>query len=299
VASSLEQWRRDHYRDDAGAPPAPPTRTDTEVSVEIARYRETAEQLHTHIELAGFKTRLRVPIELQELYVALHANGDLRAVGDAEFADASDAETVLREHGGARDVALVEAFREAFQRNRRGLVILGDPGSGKTTHLKRVLLWCLREGPQTLGLAADILPVFLPLRALKDVSQGLEAFIESQLDDPHLRMSEGFGARLLQRGRLLLLFDGLDEVADRDERAEVSRWVESVVRAHSTCVPVVTCRFAGYGGGARLGPEFLELHLRPLTREQSEAFIRNWYRIVETGLAPDPAQGERLVLSTA
>jgi predicted NACHT family NTPase len=112
-------------------------------------------------------------------------------------------------------------------------------------------------------------------------------------------MPDGFGARLLQRGRLLLLFDGLDEVVDRDERAEVSRWVQSAVRPHSNCVPVVTCRFAGYGGAARLGPEFLELHLRPLTREQSEAFIRNWYRIVETGLAPEPAQGERLAQDRA
>ncbi len=29
----------------------------------------------------------------------------------------------------------------------------------------------------------------------------------------------------------------------------------------------------------------------PLDRERSETFIRNWYRAVETGLAPDPAQG--------
>ena len=270
--------------DDGAVPPA-------DLAPEL-RYREAIEARHATLELAGFKTALRAPIDLEALYVPLHAMLDLRAAGKAEFGGADEAEKRLREADAARDLPLFDAFHEAGQRNRRGLVILGEPGSGKTTHLKRLLLWCLRQGTEGLGLAPDLLPVFLPLRELDDTTKGLDAFIESQLDDPNLGVPAGFGARLLERDRLLLLFDGLDEVADPAERAEVSRWVESVARLRPTCVPVVTCRFAGYGGDARLGPEFLELHLRPLTREQSEDFIRKWYRIVETGLAIDPAAAE-------
>lgn len=122
---------------------------------------------------------------------------------------------------GALDIALIDAFREAVKRKRRGLVILGDPGSGKTTHLKRLLLWCLRQGTKSLGLAADVVPVFLPLRELRDLSQGIDGFIEQTLDSPHLKMPQGFGARLLERGHLLLLFDGLDEVSDPKERTKV------------------------------------------------------------------------------
>jgi len=134
-------------------------------------------------------------------------------------------------------------------------------------------------------------PVFLPLRELEDLSKGIDTFIEQTLDDPHLQMTAGFGARLLNRGHLLLLFDGLDEVSNPKERAKVARWLEQAAHARPTCTFVVTCRFAGYDPKTRLGPEFLELHLRPLDREQSETFIRNWYRAVETGLAPDPVQG--------
>ncbi len=50
----------------------------------------------------------------------------------------------------------------------------------------------------------------------------------------------------------------------------------------------MTCRFAGYAGRARLGLDFLELHVRPLTREQSETFIRKWYRALHAALATDP-----------
>jgi len=257
------------------------------------------EGLHAKLDLAGFKSKLRVPIDLEELYVPLHAMIDLRGIGEAAFADADEAEKHLRDSQAGREIPLADAFREAGQRRRQGLVILGEPGSGKTTHLKRLLLWCLRGGAAGSGLTPDLVPVYLPLRELRNLSQGLDAFIEQQVDSPHLGMAEGFGKRLLERGKLLLLLDGLDEVSDVAHRAQVAAWIEQAVRTRPDCIPVVTCRFAGYGGDARLGPQFLELHLRPLTRQQSEAFIRNWYLAVETGLAAEPAQGEITARSRA
>lgn len=255
---------------------------------ELPRYREAALSLHGSLPIAGFKTKARVAIRLDELYVPLRAMLDTRFSGGCEFADARDAEERLRVHGAA-EIPLIEAFRAAAERGRRGLVILGDPGSGKTTHLKHLLLSCLRGGPESLGLPAGILPVFLPLRDLEDLDQGADAFIAKTLDSPHLTMGEGFGRRLLDRGRLLLLFDGLDEVADPARRARVSDWIEAALEVRSDCTAVVTCRFAGYGEGARLGPEFLELHLRLLSPEQSEGFIHKWYRAVKTGQTGGPA----------
>jgi formylglycine-generating enzyme required for sulfatase activity len=105
-------------------------------------------------------------------------------------------------------------------------------------------------------------------------------------------MDEGFGRRLLHRGNLLLLLDGLDEVADEEKRERVSRWIDGAQQFHDSCRCVVTCRFAGYTAGSRLSERFMELHIRPLTDEQAVQFVTNWYRIVERGLAIDPSQGE-------
>ncbi|MFY9943916.1 MAG: SUMF1/EgtB/PvdO family nonheme iron enzyme, partial [Desulfobacterales bacterium] len=165
--------------------------------------------------------------------------------------------------------------------------------------MKRVLLYCLRKGPAGIGLPADMLPVFLPLRNLRDLEKGLDAFFESELDSPHLKTPPGFGCRMLGRGNLLYLLDGLDEVVDLAQRERVARWIVAAQQADPTSRFVVTCRFAGYSPGVHLGAAFLEMHLRPLTEEQVAAFVHNWYRVVERGLAVDPDQAEGIARENA
>ena len=217
---------------------------------------------------------------------------NLKGVEDGEdhFADAAHAEKCLRGGEASLDLSLPDAFVQAEKRKRRGIVILGDPGSGKTTHLKRLLLCCLRKGPESIGLPKGMLPVFLPLRDLQDLESGLAVFIQEQLDNPHLSTPPRFGERLLKRGNLLLLLDGLDEVADPAHRKKVSQWIGDAAGAEPSCRFVVTCRYAGYGPECTLNEHFLEMHIRPFSTEQAETFIRKWYGIVETGLAPDPEQ---------
>jgi predicted NACHT family NTPase len=142
-------------------------------------------------------------------------------------------------------------------------------------------------------------PVFLPLRELKDLKRGLDTFIQNQLNSPHLKAPKGFGKRLLQRGNLLFLLDGLDEVADQQQREEIAGWIRDALQFHPSCRFVVTCRFDGYSRKSHLGEHFLEMHLRPLTEEQVEIFVHNWYGIVEKGLAKDPEQAEGIAKEKA
>jgi len=293
VASSLSNWLNENKTQKSlPGEPKPRPELKSELDKEIQNYREKAESFYKDLPLAGFGIKLRVNIDLADLYVPLNAMLDLRGVGEACYADAKDAEEKLRDK--CCEINLIDAFREATKRNQRGLAILGDPGSGKTTHLKRILLKCLRQGSESLGLPQNMLPVFLPLRELKDLDHGLDAFIQEQLDQPHLETPKGFGKRLLERGNLLFLLDGLDEVAELGHREKVSRWIDDAAKAHAKNMFVVTCRFAGYTNNVRLSADFLEMHVRPMTAEQADAFVHNWYKIVERGLAVDPDQGETI-----
>ena len=292
VLQALNQWRE---RREPRAEPAKPRAApylDLQVDDEIRSYCQKAESLHETLPVAGFVTQLKVPIDIEDIYVPLRAMVDLRGVVEETFHDAAHAEKCLRDSRSGLEISLVEAFRQAETRSKKGIVILGDPGSGKTTHLKRLLLWCLRKGPETLKLPAGMLPVFLPLRDLKKLDKGLDAFIQDQLASPHLNTPKDFGERLLRRGNLLFLLDGLDEVANLSRREQVARWVTEAIRLQPTCWFVLTCRFAGYSPTVHLSEDFLEMHVRPLTSDQVEGFVHNWYRIVETGLAKDPEQAE-------
>ena len=294
MLQALKDWRARRE----GAAPASASKAPS-VESELRRYGEEALKAHGTLLLSGFKTKLRVPIDLEELYVPLRATSDLRGHGDAAFRDARHAKEELEREGRSQEVSLMEAFHLATKVKRKGLVILGEPGSGKTTHLKRLLICCLKEGPEKLGLPAGMVPVLLPLRGLEDPDrETVDHFIERHLNE-QLGLSGEFGKKLLERGNLLLLFDGLDEVANPERREKVARWVERVLNAHSSCRPVVTCRFAGYGeqgpgrSEVRLNAEFLELHIQPLAEEQAEKFVRNWYRLVESGLDPDQEAAAR------
>ena len=149
------------------SPPQPGPPSVSDLDVEISAYCKKAEALHATLPVAGFATQLKVPIDIEEIYIPLHAMLDLRGVADEVFLDADHAEKELRQRDAGLEISIPEAFRQSEKRRHRGIVILGDPGSGKTTHLKRLLLWCLRGGPETIGLPAEMLPVFLPLRNLK------------------------------------------------------------------------------------------------------------------------------------
>ncbi len=251
---------------------------------ELNRYLAKIESLHRELRLAGFETKIRVPIGLEELYEPLDAVLNPSVQREQVFRTSGEAE------GHDARIELARAFVIAGERGMRGMVLLGDPGSGKTTHLKQVLLKVVRDGAESIGLPAGTVPVFLPLRRLRELEAGLPGFIEQELRDPLLDVDEGFGQRLCKRGRLLFLLDGLDEVANAEDRERVARWIEAARRASPNNYFLVSCRFSGYALDAQLDEGFLELHLRPMNPVQVESFVRKWYEIVERATHSDPTQ---------
>jgi formylglycine-generating enzyme required for sulfatase activity len=310
VLQALYQWKERRAEEAGERRPAEPAPFEPLQRHEqtLADYLQAVETEHAHVVLPGFESRLRVPLLLDDLFVPVNIAFDRCTEGDGTPGGAEGGgkarESVPRagcEAGAAGDDApltLPLALGNVLADPRRkGLVLLGHPGSGKTTQLRRLALSLVRGQLAELGLASDLIPVFVPLRKLQPGDASLADLVQRLLSDGNTGFGAAFAAWLWKRGRLLLLIDGLDEVA-KERRAEVSEWIEVVSRGKKGNVPVVTCRHEGYTRTARLGPEFLGLSLMPLTNEQAHSLVRRWHAAVALGLLKQDASTRERDLST-
>ncbi len=209
-------------------------------------------------------------------------------------------------HGMGGKVALHRAF--ALAGTRQHLFIRGEPGSGKTTALKKLLWSSLRAANndasagagahaphfdgRDIGLPRGTVAVFLrlrdlagPLLACKPADMLDRALTRSTTTDRagHSAVPEGFGRWLWQRGHLVLLLDGLDEIARSSDRETLCRRLEALAEAARprNIRLVVSSRFAGIEeqGAINLARDhFLHLDVQPLNDDQSAQLAERWYR---------------------
>ncbi|MCC7011181.1 MAG: SUMF1/EgtB/PvdO family nonheme iron enzyme [Planctomycetes bacterium] len=295
VLQALNDWRTD-FEARGGEPRTSASDSASTVAslAELRDYIQRLARLNDSVSVVGFGQRVRGKLKLEDLHVDLTAVADLKLGGDSDFADAQDAVERMARHGSHCDLKLSEAFSFASERERSGLALLGDPGSGKTTHMKRIVLQLAeRDGAKSLGLPADVVPVLVLLRHLADAGGDMGELVRQSIEQPELGFEPGTAQRLLARDNVLYLLDGLDEVKSGAERDGVSRWIERTLKRHSGRRCVLTCRYAGYKRGARLDAQFLELHLRPLSPEQTTEFIAQWFETVERCENADASKAAR------
>ncbi|MCH8149609.1 MAG: metallophosphoesterase, partial [Planctomycetes bacterium] len=271
-----------------------------------ATYLSYLREQTSHIDIRGLQVgsgrATRFPIH--DLYIPLTSKTAGHEPGDGDMPGHKRDE--LR-HAGTQNVPLNECLRH------RRLVIVGDPGSGKTTFLRRIAnLLCLGQlgvdahrASQALGFDEQPLPIFV---RLSELVEHMEA-VHGRPDAPSIRrlpewlchflnatnqeacegLDEEFFHNRLAGGQAMLLLDGLDEAPSEQHRRTLVEMIEHATLAYPKCRFVVTTRPAAYRGKVVL-PDFAEVEISPLEEDAIETFLGRWSH----GLFPDnPIQAEK------
>jgi formylglycine-generating enzyme required for sulfatase activity len=175
----------------------------------------------------------------------------------------------------------------------KGLIILGDPGAGKTTFLKYLALKLATGAGADLGLAAQ-LPILVPLsayaNALVDRDVRLDEFVVRYFYDlgADLPLDQMLGEALKEGGALVLL-DGLDEVKDLGLRQTVVRRVVDFYTFHrraGNCF-VLTSRVVGYREVRHVAEGLIECTLVDFDDQEITEFVKKWTVALEKAARGD------------
>ncbi|MFE0146370.1 NACHT domain-containing protein [Nonomuraea sp. NPDC059007] len=272
------QWRKSHQAATAPGPPPPGKLSRSEEKALGRRRSGLLDRLTDdmrHINLLNHPK----PLNIESLYVQLrvHDQQPLRFMHHEELQELrgrAPGDLVRLTRARKKDQqAEILTPEEAFTRFRR-MVVLGDPGAGKTTMLRY------------LGFKAatdEILPVFVELRRLVRAEGGL-------LDYVSTRWAERYGElqaadlidHALTTGSAVLLIDGLDEVLGGESADEADATYQRVIQEIDRLAArypgariAVTCRRAGWRGQL---PAFRTLEVLDFDDSQIEEFVGNWFQ---------------------
>ncbi|MDJ0773470.1 MAG: GUN4 domain-containing protein [Mastigocoleus sp. MO_167.B18] len=223
-------------------------------------------------------------LELQKVFVPLKIAKNYSGRGAKQdiipsFQNQPSSETTIWDCLAAKDEKGISLYKR--------LVILGRPGSGKTTLLRHLTLVYATEPQQIIKRKAPkLIPVLFYLREIRDEiinnqNQPLETLIQQQIEKlkingQNLIPTSNWVKNQLQQNKFIIMLDGLDEVADKDQRQQVRDWVDSQMQSYQETVFILTSRPNGYKE-VESHTTADELEVQPFNREQITNFLQRWY----------------------
>jgi len=190
------------------------------------------------------------------------------------------------------------SIKEVLEKHSH-FVVLGPPGSGKST-LIQYLVWEI-SGQKLQGQAKTKIPVLISLREWeqKDRTEhtdflhylvkkfnplpGLKESWWKQQFDSLQGLDENWWKQQLEKGHLLLLLDGLDEISSNFQKNHVN----PILHTYSSCSIILTCRTVSFEQHKALEGTPEVFTISGIPTKQRDQYIRSFVQKVGPNYNPE------------
>lgn len=241
-----------------------------------------------HGELKVACVRMDNPIKLDEIYTAVQ----LLPRSALRYYESTESLRELFRESDRRGFSFHNAQKQQgieVANQQQYLMVLGGPGVGKSTFLRKMGLEALRGQafrnsprqnsdvlkPQEHYYAHDCIPVMLELRQFSSTELHIKDVIAQEFEVCGFPKAQDFTELFLRSGKLLVLLDGLDEVPAETLNHAVTE-IENLVDRYDGNRFIASCRVAAYTfGGFR---RFNDVAMAAFEDDQIKRFITNWFQ---------------------
>jgi hypothetical protein len=219
----------------------------------------------------------------------------LQAEDDPLLPDDRQQAVLLRESYESK--AREQLFEVVCDPDHRLVVILGDPGAGKSAVTRFLALTLADDAPgsRLAGLRGH-LPVLIELRSYLAHAgdgrcDGFLDYLDHRASTDSLGLPrDGLMTYLRGGGRALFLFDGLDEILDPQRRDSAASQIAAFAALFPDARVLVTSRIIGYARRTLTEAGFEHFTLDDFDDEQIEQFLSGWHALT---MSDEPAEAAR------
>lgn len=236
------------------------------------KYRQQVAERHNSIRPPFIDAAKEVP--MNKLYVACGIRAGSRS------------------HDKQQQLISISTFRSTIYRT----VLLGNPGGGKSTFASKLCYDLATNYTDHPLPGRQVTPILVVLRKYGEkkkthhysILKFIEVTAESDYQIPSL--PSGAFEYLLRNGRALVIFDGLDELLDTNDRQEISKDVELFCSMYPTVPVLVTSREVGYDQAPLNEEHFRTYHLTSFNEAQVREYVTMWFTLVQSLTEEDRRQ---------